>query len=152
MIKYPHQLMLALHLFGYVCNMLFLHVCQQDNLDCFEWKLCTHSCWMYQKEQEPDLIWLANWIRHVTWDIPKGQQEVQMVFEVSEKNRKSLDILFSEKLQITYMFRFNPLWRRYARFMHLITKMKPQRWAISKLLNECNADNKKSFIWKWKWI
>ena len=25
-------------IFIWLCNMLFLHVCQQENLDCFEWK------------------------------------------------------------------------------------------------------------------
>ena len=37
--------------------------------------------------------------------------EVQMIFEVSEKKYtgKILDILFNEQLQITYMFRCNPL-------------------------------------------
>ena len=48
-----------------------------------------------------------------------------MIFEISENNIKIIDFLFSEKLQITYKFRLNPLWRPYARFMHLITEMKP---------------------------
>ena len=36
------------------------------------------------------------------------KNNVQMIFEDSEKNRlvKTLDILFIEKLQITYMFQF----------------------------------------------
>ena len=32
------------------------------------------------------------------------KNKVQMIFEVSEKNIKILDILFNEKLQIIYMF------------------------------------------------
>ena len=32
------------------------------------------------------------------------KNEVQMIFEVSENNIKILDILFGEKLQITYTF------------------------------------------------
>ena len=32
-----------------------------------------------------------------------------MIFEVSEKNIKILDILFSEKLQNVFMFQCNPL-------------------------------------------
>ena len=55
------------------------------------------------------------------------KNEVQMIFEVSENNIKILDILFGEKLQITYTFPWNPLWRMYARFIHLITEMKPPR-------------------------
>ena len=33
------------------------------------------------------------------------KNEVQMIFEVSEKNIKILEILFNVKLQINYMFR-----------------------------------------------
>ena len=32
-IKYLHQLMLTLHLFEWLCNMLFFHACEQEN--CF---------------------------------------------------------------------------------------------------------------------
>ena len=78
MIKYPHQLMLTyLHLFEWLCNMLFFHVCQQENY--FEWKLCTRSCSMDRKEREPKLIQLANWIGRATSVIPGGQQAVDDV-------------------------------------------------------------------------
>ena len=32
--KYLHQLMLMLHLFEWLCNILLFHACQQEN--CFE--------------------------------------------------------------------------------------------------------------------
>ena len=40
--------------------------------------------------------------QHLTF-LPR-KNKVQMIFEVSENNIKFLDILFSEKLQITYKF------------------------------------------------
>ena len=39
----------------------------------------------------------------------RRKNEVQMIFDVSEKNVKIVDILFNEKLKITYMFRCNIL-------------------------------------------
>ena len=57
-IKYPRQLMLTLHLFEWLCNMLFFHACQEEN--CVEWKLCTRPCSMDRNEREPNLIRLAN--------------------------------------------------------------------------------------------
>ena len=71
MIKYPHQLMLTLHLFE--CNMLFFHACQQENY--FEWKSCTRSYSMNRKERETNLIRLADWIWRVTSVILEGQQD-----------------------------------------------------------------------------
>ena len=58
---------------------------------------------------------------------------------------KILEILFNEKLQITHTFRCNPLWRPYARFMHLITEMKPQRQAIIKLMYAMSTIENHSF-------
>ena len=66
---------------------------------------------------------------------------MQMTFEVSEKNIlvKRLDILFNEKLQITYTFRFKNTNTNYklkiqifvlkivCKVDHLITEMKSQR-------------------------
>ena len=57
-IKYPHQLMLALHLFGYVicCFFLFVNKITVLNENCVR----VRSCSMDQKEREPNLIRLAN--------------------------------------------------------------------------------------------
>ena len=51
-------------------------------------------------------VMFKNIQQHLTFLGKKN--EVQMIFEVSEK-KKILDILLNEKLQITYMFRCNPL-------------------------------------------
>ena len=45
--------------------------------------------------------------QHLTF--PGKINEVQMIFEVSEKNIEILDVLFNEKLQIAYTFQCNPL-------------------------------------------
>ena len=49
--------------------------------------------------------------RETTCNFSGQENEVKMIFEVSEKNIlvNVLDILFDEKLQITYRFRCNPL-------------------------------------------
>ena len=55
-----------------------------------------------------------------------GKTKVQMTSEGSGNNIKILDILFSEKLQITYTDETHFADCMQARFMHLITEMKPQ--------------------------
>ena len=52
-------------------------------------------------------VMFKNIQQHLTFLGKKN--EVQMIFEVSEKKIKIFDILLNEKLQITYMFRCNPL-------------------------------------------
>ena len=49
-----------------------------------------------------------------TFDFSMQEKQSANDFEVSENNIKILDILFSEKLQITYMFRWKTLCKLHA--------------------------------------
>ena len=58
MIRYTNQLMLELHLFGYVicCSLLFVNKITVLNENCVR----VRSCSMDRKEREPNLIRLAD--------------------------------------------------------------------------------------------
>ena len=127
-VKYLHQLMLMLHLFEWLCNMLLFHPCQQEN--CFEWNLRTRSCSMDRKEREPNLIRLANWIWRVTSVIPEGQQVevrtdilalvcVAVLVKLSEERMSCLKIFPVEYEALRNWFTRNVSSRRDLKLMRL---------------------------------
>ena len=141
-------------LFFYSCFSLFLafschfyFAWNRNKISLMTFKELFHygAVYVVFKERQQHLTFLSR------------KNEVQMIFEVSEENIKILHILFNEKLQITYTFRCNPLWKPYARFMHLITEMKPQRWAIITLMYAMSTienhwfenESEISYIVKW---